>query len=340
MSIDSPYWLFLIALVPMIAIVAILSGRQREIAAYEFVADRLRHKLVRARSPLQRFVPLALALIALILLAFVMTRPHAGIQEIEAKAKGRNIMIAIDLSRSMLTDDVSPSRLQVAKATILEVLDRFPNDRIGLLTFADNAWISAPLTLDHQAIREVLNELTPDYLPTKGSNLGNAIHLANETLTATGQADNALIIISDGEDHADYSSESNETLRAAETAAETGLTIFTLGVGTSDGGFIPDSQSKDGRYSSKDGSPVLSTLNESSLRNVAALSHGFYSRATGKTLQKSLSRAIAQLEQYEQDGINRTVPTPRYQYALPPAIILIFLAQLAQYRFFKTEQST
>ena len=201
MILAEPAFLFFLLLVPLLALGAVLAGRQRKIAWQKLVAPRLRKKLAAPASPWSRWLSLGCGLFAFTLLTICLSQPIAGEAETTSLVKGRNIIIAVDASRSMLVRDVAPDRLNAAKTAVYELLERFPNDRIGLLAFAGSASLQAPLTVDHNALRETLDQLYETNVPSGGSNLADAINLATRTFKETGQSTHGLIVISDGELH-------------------------------------------------------------------------------------------------------------------------------------------
>ena len=270
MTLAEPAFLFLLLLVPLIALGAFLAERQRRTAWQKLVAPRLRKKLAAPASLLSRWLSLGCGLLALCLLIFCLAQPIAGEKETTALTKGRNIIIAVDASRSMLVRDVAPDRLNAAKTAVYELLDRFPDDRIGLLAFAGSASLQAPLTIDHNALRETLDQLNETNVPSGGSNLADAINLATKTFKETGQRTHGLIVISDGELH------EGELEDAAFDARQAGVFVVTIGMGTREGDFVPDPNEIDGRFRDRSGKPVLSRLNPEPLRTLAGDTGGIY----------------------------------------------------------------
>ncbi|MDA1006227.1 MAG: VWA domain-containing protein [Verrucomicrobia bacterium] len=330
MSFAYPEVFFLLLLVPLILVGTILASRKRGQAWKKLVATRLESILVRSGSAVPRWISFALALLAFALLITALAAPNAGYEEENETIRGRNLLLAIDISRSMLADDESPNRLAAALAASLEVLDHFPNDRIGLIAFSGSAFLQAPLTVDHGAVRESIQQLDPvmlqqldaDWMPRGGSDVSQAVHLAIDTFKETGQKNNALIIFSDGEHHEGGYEE------AAEAAAEQGLTIFTAGFGSNEGAFLPDPQQTDGRFRDSKGNLVFSRLNTDGLRLLARKTDGFYTSGSGRHFAGNLETAVERLERYELEGRKHRVAIPRFQWFLLPAIVLFILSML------------
>ena len=227
----------------------------------------------------------------------------------------------------MLAEDEVPNRLGAARAAALEILDRLPNDRVGIIAFSGEAWIAAPLTVDHDALRETLEQLEykgeqEEWLPRGGSDLARAVRLALEVFKETGQPDNALLILSDGEDHEG----GLDTI--AEEAADTGLTIFTAGFGTDEGAFIPEARHRSGKLHDREGNLVLTRLKSDALDLLARRTGGEYLPGSGRTFSARLERAIAELDRYEIEGSKRRVAIPRFQWFLFPSIVLFVAAML------------
>ena len=229
----------------------------------------------------------------------------------------------------MLAEDESPSRLAAALAAAYEVIDHFPNDRIGVIAFSGSAFLQAPLTIDHAAIRETLQQLDPvtlaeldsEFLPRGGSDISQAVRLAAETFKETGQRNNALIIFTDGEAHEGGIED------AADAADAEGVTIFAAGFGSQDGTFIPDPRQADGRLRDRDGNLVFTQLHTAGLQLLARRTGGFYTQGSGRYFADNLGDAVAQLDRYDLEGRKRRVAIPRFQWFLFPAIVL-FIASL------------
>ena len=240
MNFEYPAWLWLWVAVPILAVGAVLTGRFMKRPWEEFAAERLRGRLVKRDHPLPRWLALGMILAAMAALIFSLARPQGDAGTKTEKTSGRNVMIALDLSRSMRVQDVKPDRLAQAKIVIYELLESLKDDRVGLIGFAGSPFLSAPLTIDHVAVKETVEQIDEKWVSKGGSDIAAAIKLATATLRETGQKNNALIVISDGE-------ENEGDLDAIIADAESsGVTIFAVGVGTEDGGFVPHPDFPDG----------------------------------------------------------------------------------------------
>lgn len=322
MQFIHPEYFLLLLLIPLMVAGAILTSRKHSRRIASLIAGRLRSILCNPRCPRQRWYALASFMTALTLLIFALASPSAGLEEYPGNVKGRNIMIAIDVSRSMFAEDVKPNRFHAAKASALELLDRFPNDRIGIITFSGTAWIQAPLTVDHNALRDTLQQLDHarsqgnDWIPRDGSDLASAVRLATKTLHETGQQENTLIILSDGETH--YGG----IAQAAHEANRAGTTIFSAGFGTKQGAFIPHSSSPDGHFHDREGNLVITRLESKPLHQLAETTGGVYSEGAGRNFLSKLEITIQRIKRFEFAGRMRRIATPHFQWFLAPSMLL------------------
>lgn len=341
MSFVQPSWLLLLIILPMILLGAILAQRAGNKAWQQLVADRLRTQLVKEGSTTRRWTAFVIGLLGCGLLIAVLARPYDGETSITEQTSSRNILIAIDTSRSMLVQDVAPDRFQQAKATALELIQTFPNDRIGVIAFSGAAVSMAPLTIDHTAVHETISQLDTKVIPSGGSDLAAAVELALKTLKKTdkqsaqraGNQSNALIIISDGEDHSEKIKFAGSEIRDA------GIAVCTIGVGTSDGGIIPDLRMLDGKFRDTKGNTVFSKLNSSALEQLASAGAGSYVPASSGA-DMTISRALASLERNEEEGSIVSIPNETYQWLLCPAIVLLILSILIKSNLFARKIST
>ncbi len=311
----------------MMILGAILASRGRGNRWRRLVAERLRPILVHERPQLLRWFSFGTLLLGFAFLIAALTTPNAGFRDRPDTIRGRNIILAVDVSRSMLATDETPNRIGAARAAALELLDRFPNDRIGVIAFSGVAWLQAPLTVDHGALREAFHQLEfqdteSEWIPRSGSDLPSAVKLATKSFKETGQRNNALIILSDGESHGGGIED------AAEVADEAGVAIFTAGFGTDEGSFIPDAASRDGKLHDPRGNLVLSRLNSESLSLLARRTGGFYTTGSGPSFSANLELAVQRLDQFEMEGSKRLVAIPCFQWFLVPSMVLFVVGML------------
>jgi Ca-activated chloride channel family protein len=317
MNLGYPAWLLVWIAVPILALGAVLSGRFRKRPWDSFAAERLRGRLIRQDHPLPRWLALGMMLAAILAMVFAMARPQGDAGTKTEKTTGRNVMIALDLSRSMRVQDVKPDRLAQAKIVIYELLESLENDRVGLIGFAGTPFLSAPLTIDHTAVRETVEQIDEEWVSRGGSDIASAIRLATQILKETGQKNNALILISDGEEN------EGELDAIIADAERSGVTIFSVGVGTEDGGFVPHPDFPGGLVD-RAGNRILSRLQPDVLRKLANETGGRYVIAgRGADIPGMVQAAIEGLDAFEIDGGKTRIVIEFFQWALLPAILFL-----------------
>jgi Ca-activated chloride channel family protein len=328
MNFAHPGWLALLFLLPILGVGAVLTSRLRRRQWVAFAAPRLRDALVKRGSSLPRWLSLAFTLVASAALIFALARPRGDAGTKMEKTLGRNVMIALDISKSMRVADVKPDRLTQAKIVIYELLDAMPNERIGLIGFAGNAHTYAPLTIDHSAVRETVDQIDEKWAPLGGSDLADAVHLATETLKKTGQKNNALVIVSDGE-------ENNGNLSSMiSEAEEAGVYIIAVGVGTEDGDYVPNPDFPNGRMVDRSGKTVISRLQTEVMRRLAEQTKGRFAVAgSGVDIPTLVKSVVAGLDAFEMDGRERRISIEFYQWLLFPAILFLMISIIAGTRW-------
>lgn len=319
MILAQPAWLILLVLIPILGLGAILAARLRRSQWSSLIAPRLRASLLKHSSPLPRWFALFFLLAACAAIIIGLARPQGDIGTRTEKALGRNLLIALDLSRSMRVQDVKPDRLSQAKLVIYELLDAMPNERIGIIGFAGSSYLYAPLTVDHRAVRETVEQIDETWAPLGGSDLASAVSLAIDTLKKSGQKNNALVILSDGEKH---EGDLDEMIAEAESS---GVYILAVGVGTEDGDYIPNPDFPGNRMVDRNGKPVISRLQSDVMRKLATETKGRYAVAgTGMDIPSMVKSAIADLDAFEMEGRERRIQIEFYQWLLLPAILFFF----------------
>ena len=318
MKFAQPAWLVLLVLLPLLGAGALGVARLRKNQWSAFVAPRLRSVLLQRGSPLPKWFSLVFLLAACAAIITALARPQGDDGIRTEKTLGRNLLIALDLSRSMRVRDVKPDRLAQAKMVIYELLDAMPNERIGLLGFAGTSYIYAPLTVDHGAVRETVEQMDETWVPLGGSNLASAVHLATETLRKTGQKNNALVILSDGEKN---EGDLNPMIAAAEQA---GVYILAICVGTEDGDYVPNADFPGDRMVDRNGRQIISRIQPAVMRKLATETKGRYAQAgTGMDIPAMVKSVIKDLDAFEMDGRERGVFIEFYQWLVLPAIVFL-----------------
>ncbi len=333
MNFAHPGWLALLILLPLLGIGALLTARLRQQQWAVFVAPRLRAALLKRGSPLPRWLALFFLLTACAAIIVALARPRGDAGTRTEKTLGRNIMIALDLSKSMRVSDVKPDRLTQAKVVIYELLEAMPNERIGFIGFAGTPYVYAPLTIDHSAVREITEQVDETWAPVGGSDLTAAVHLATETLKKTGQKNNALVILSDGEEIHDDERRSELDAMIAE-AERSGVYVITIGVGTEDGGFVPNPDFPNGQMVDRSGRTVISRLQTDTLRKLAEGTKGRFAIAgSGLDIPAMVKSVVVGLDAFEMEGRERRISIEFYQWLMFPAILFLIVSIVAGTRW-------
>ncbi|MEW6302441.1 MAG: VWA domain-containing protein, partial [Verrucomicrobiota bacterium] len=312
-------WL-LAAVVPLLVLFYWWAWRKRQELIGKFVQSRLLANLTVGISAKRQKARMALLVAAVATIIFALARPQWGFTWEEARQRGLDIIVALDTSRSMLAQDITPSRLERAKLAALDLMQIAKTDRLGLVAFAGSAFLQCPLTIDNEAFRQSVLALDTGIIPQGGTALAEAIDAAREGFAKSGDNHKILIIFTDGEDH------DGEAVPAAKKAAEEGMRIFTIGVGTPDGDLLRVTDEKGNRIYLKDdeGNVIKSRLNQSLLLEVASETKGFYLPLAGaRTIDKLYEEGLAPLPKSERETKFYKRYNDRFQWPLGLAILLL-----------------
>ncbi len=280
-------WLWVL---PAAGFLFFLASFRRKAELRRFGDLELVRRLILSFSPTQRLRKRLLILVALACMILALAQPHLRKKETLVERKGVDIIIAIDVSNSMLSKDVAPNRLEKAKLELAGLVDKLKGNRLGIVAFAGEAVIQCPLTLDRNAVKLFLSTVSPNLISYQGTAIGQAIGVATQAFQDREKGSKALILLTDGEDH---DPDSKQYLQRAKAE---GVRIYTIGIGTADGGTVPEGS---GTYKKdRQGQVVLSKLNESFLKQVARETGGVYYRSTrGEVEADGLAREINQMTQ-------------------------------------------
>ena len=263
-------YLLLILLIPFFFVLQALVLRLRRRRLRKFGDEALVASLMPSYSKGKVWVRLVLFSIGFFFFVIGLARPQIGAMLKEHQTKGAEIMIVLDVSNSMLAEDYSPNRLERAKLAISRLVDKLREDRIGLIVFAGNAFVQLPITTDYVSAKMFLNSISTESVPVQGTAIGDAINTAMRSFSAQSEKSRAIIVITDGENHED------DPVAAAAQAAELGVRVFAVGVGSPEGKPIP----MDGELlKDKDGEIVVTRLDEKVLQEMAQAGNGVYVRA-------------------------------------------------------------
>ena len=258
--------------------------------------------------------------IALIILG--LAGPQFGSKLTEVKRKGIELIIALDVSNSMMAEDIQPNRLERAKQAISRLVDKLTDDRLGLIVFAGDAYVQLPITNDYISAKMFLSSINPGIVPKQGTAIGSAINLAASSFSPESKTSKVIVVISDGENH------ENDPVEAAKKAAEQGIYVYAIGIGSPQGSPIPAS-SNDSQQSfikDKDGNVVVSKLDEETLSKLAVAGNGKYIRATNSQLGLlPLFDEINKMQKTEMKEKVYSEYDDQFQYLFVFALILLFI---------------
>ena len=293
---EDPQYLWLLAIIPFFVSLRMLSGRHRK-AKLKRLGDPLLLKQLMPDASLARpRVKFILLLSALTLLILLLARPQMGSKISREQRNGIETIIALDISNSMMANDVVPSRLDKSKMLVENLVDNFTNDRIGLVVFAGDAFVQLPITSDYVSAKMFLQQIDPSLIATQGTDLARAIELSMHSFTQQEKVGKAIIVITDGEDH------EGRAIEAAKEAHKKGINVFILGVGDPKGAPIPTG---DGGYMTDNtGQTVMTALNETMCREVAKAGSGVYIHVDNTSeAQTRLNNSLAKLQKGETESV-------------------------------------
>jgi Ca-activated chloride channel family protein len=329
-----PHWLWIGALAcAVLGGLVVLAARARRDAVRRFAAASPQS----SAAPRRRLLRAVLAIAGVGMLCVALARPLAGYRWEQTPHQGVDLMFAVDTSKSMRAADIRPDRLTRAKLAVTDLARRFEGERLGLIAFAGDAFVQAPMTVDRGVFLEAVDALDTDVIPAGGSDLASAIRAAEQAMGSEPDHRKVLVLLSDGEDH------TGTAVEAARDAAKHGLTIYTVGVGSPRGELI-DIASADGRHElvrDESGAPVRSKLDEPTLRALAQITGGVYQPlgSDGRGLDALYANARSQLPQSTSLGTARKVYTERFQIPLAIGLGCVLLELLIGDRLRRTRRS-
>ena len=312
-------YLYLLVIIPVLILLFMILFSLRKKALRRFGNMHVIEPLMPALSFVRPVIKFMLIVLALTSLIFGIARPQFGSKLREIKREGVEIIIALDVSNSMMAEDIQPNRLERAKQAIAKMVDRLVNDKIGLIVFAGDAYIQIPITTDYVSAKLFLNTISTDIVPKQGTAIGSAIELGMKSFTQQEETSKALIIITDGENHED------DAMEAAKAAVEKGVRVHTIGIGLPKGAPIPIYSGGQKNYlKDNSGKTVISKLDEDMLRKIATAGEGVYIRSSDTRVGlDKLFDEINKMEKQEMESRVYSDYDERFQYVF--AIGLFFL---------------
>ena len=327
MRFAEPGMLWLLLAAPALALFIVLAARRRAALLRRFAEPALLPRLGAHGAAARRWSRALLAVAAVALLALALARPQWGSRLEMVQRKGLDIVIAVDVSQSMLAEDIRPSRLARSKQEIQRFVEALDGDRVGLVAFAGDAFLQSPLTSDYAAFRIFLDVLDPSLVGAQGTDLARALETAVEAFPEGSDRgrDRVIILLTDGEDHG------GRALRVAEEAARAGILIHTVGVGSETGAPVPLTDASGRRRFLRDrrGEPVSSRLDATTLAAIARAGGGaFHHARPGRFELPDVLRRLDDLERAELETQRLARYEERYQWPLAAALLLLALETL------------
>ncbi len=311
----------LLLLIPVFFVIQALVLKFRAKRLRRFGDQALVEKLMPSYSKAKVWLRLSLFAIAFMFFILGISRPQMGAILKEHKTRGAEVMVVLDVSNSMLAQDYSPNRLERAKLAISRMVDKLRDDRIGLIVFAGNSFVQLPITTDYVSAKMFLSSISTESVPIQGTAMGEAISTALRSFSAQSDKSRAIIVITDGENHED------DPVAAARQAAELGVRVFTIGVGSPQGTMIPMG---DGQYlEDRDGNPVVTRLDDKVLQEVADAGKGLYVHAGNREFGLDpVIEEISRMDDEEYNSILFEEYDELYMYFLAVAFFFLVLEML------------
>ncbi len=320
--------LYALGILPVLLVFFVWMLYRRKRILAKFGESRLVQQLMPQVSKYKHGVKFILLIFGLAFLCVGWANPQWGMKKEQVKRKSSDIFVALDVSQSMLAEDIAPSRLERAKTFTQELIAALQGERIGVIVFAGNAYLQMPLTMDYGTAAMFVKTANTEMVPRQGTAIGDAIRLATQVYEEEQKFHKALIIVTDGENH------DQAALQEAQAASEQGLVIFTVGVGTNVGAPIPLSYQAQNVYKKdKQGNTVMSKLNEQMLGGLAAAGNGkYYNIDNGDKVIEALRKYIDTLEKQDFEQRSFSEYESYFQYFIAVALLLLLIEFLLSYQ--------
>jgi Ca-activated chloride channel homolog len=315
----NPDFLYLLLLLPAIILLYIINNIRKKNALKRLGDINLVRQLIPEMSRLRPLIKITLQLVAVAAGIIMLARPQFGSKIEDVKKQGVEVIIALDVSNSMLAEDIQPDRLTRAKQAISRLVDNLDNDKIGLIVFAGDAYIQIPITTDYISAKMFLSTISPNMVPKQGTAIGAAINLGVRSFSPGEGKSKAMIIITDGENHED------DPVKEAEEATKAGIIIHTIGIGSTEGVPIPFiNNGKKDYLKDADGNTVITKLDEEILKKVALSTDGNYVRANNSNI--GLDQIFSDIKKMKKQDLESTMYTEYDdQFQIFTAIALLML---------------
>lgn len=318
---EEPAYLYILLLLPLLAVFYLYSNYRKKRAIRQFGDPELMAKLMPDVSKYRPDLKFWMVFAAIGLFAVLLARPQFGSKLETVKRQGAEVIIALDISNSMLAQDVQPSRLQKAKRLVAQLVDKMKNDKVGMIVFAGDAFTQLPITSDYISAKMFLESIDPSLISKQGTAIGAAVSLATRSFTPQERVGRAIIVITDGENH------EGGVVEVAKAAAEKGIQVNVLGVGMPEGAPIPIEGTNDYRRD-RDGNVIVTRLNEQMCQEIAQAGNGIYVRVDNTSgAQKAISRELDKMEKADVETQVYTEFNEQFQ-AIAWIILLLLLIEM------------
>ena len=317
---EDPIFLWLLCILPVLILIRLIGWRRRHAKLKKLGDPELLKQLMPGISKYRPTVKFCLLLSALALLIVMLARPQMGSKISHDKRQGIETIICLDISNSMLAEDVVPSRLDKSKMLVENLVDNFTNDKIGLIVFAGDAFVQLPITSDYVSAKMFLQNITPGLIQTQGTNIADAIDLASKSFTQQNNVGRAIVVITDGENHEPGATE------AAAAAKKKGINVFILGIGNTTGAPIPMG---DGGYlKDHSGNTVMTALNENMCKELAQAGSGQYIHVDNTSdAEKTLNDDLTKLQKGDTSSVIYSEYDEQFQ-AVGILVILLLIIEI------------
>ena len=318
---EEPTYLYLLLLLPFLAVFYLYSNYRRRKNIRRFGDPVLLAQLMPDVSKYRPDIKFWIIFVVIGLFSVLLARPQFGSKQETVKRKGVEVIIALDISNSMLAQDVQPSRLEKAKRLISRLVDELDNDKIGMIVFAGDAFTQLPITSDYISAKMFLESISTSLISKQGTAIGEAINLAVRSFTPQEGVGRAIVVITDGENH------EGGAVEAAKVAAEKGIQVSVLGVGMPDGAPIPIEGTNDYRRD-REGNVIVTRLNEAMCQEIAKEGKGIYVRVDNtNSAQKAINQEVNKMAKSDVESKVYTEFNEQFQ-AIAWIILILLLAEL------------
>jgi len=316
----NPEFLYLFFLIPVFIIGFIFLNIRKRKSVQKLGAISLVKRLMPELSLKRSYLKFWITLIAIGFGIIILARPQFGTKLEKVDKKGIELVVAIDVSNSMLAEDIKPSRLTKAKQMLTRIIDERKSDKVAIVVFAGEAFIQLPLTPDTQSAKLFLETINPDLVPVQGTAIGSAIDISMTCFSNDTDIDKAIVLITDGEGH------EGDAEGAASRAAEKGVHVNVIGIGTTQGSMIPIAEGSTNVKRDTQGQPVITKLNEEMCRQIAKAGKGLYAHAdNSNSALKALQAELEKLQKKEIDGVAYSEYDEKFQIFAWIMLILLLL---------------